>query len=165
MSHRRFLVLTSLVAACSPPPEPPKAAADSAKACSEMGCDDGLAIELVRPSPWPAGAYRFTLSIDGKAVRCEGALPLPPCDSGPSFHCDDASLTIAESGCALPPGEHAITGLHSTLTEGSEASLLIEHEGSIQATAKLTPSFQTLQPNGPGCEPVCQSASLKLTLR
>jgi hypothetical protein len=130
-----------------------------------MGCENGLDIELARPSPWPAGKYRVTLSIDGEPVHCEGVLPLRPCDSGPSFHCDDASLTIAESGCALPPGEHAISGLHSTVTEGSEVSLLIEHEGSIQATAKLTPSFESVQPNGPGCEPVCQSASMKLTLR
>jgi hypothetical protein len=130
-----------------------------------MGCENGLDIALVRPSGWPAGNYRLTLAIDGKSVRCEGQLPLAACDAGPSFHCDDDSLTVTESGCALPPSEHAIGGLHSTTTEGSEASLLIEHEGSIQATAKLTPNFQTVQPNGPGCEPVCESASMRLTLR
>jgi len=134
-------------------------------ACTEMGCENGLDIELVRPSAWPSGSYRITLTIDDKTVHCEGKLPLEACEQGPSFHCDDDSLTVSEIGCALPPSEHAIGGLHSTLTEGAQASLLIEHDGSIQATAKLTPNFQTVQPNGPGCEPVCESAAMKLTLR
>lgn len=157
--------LAAALFGCSASPQPVVAEPPEPKACSEIGCTNGLDLELVRPSPWPAGRYRVTLSVDGKSARCEGALPLRPCGDGPSFQCDDPSLTLSESGCALPASEHAIGGLHSTATEGSEVSLLIEHDGSIQATAKLHPAFQTEQPNGAGCEPVCQSASMKLTLR
>jgi len=150
---------------CAAPPAPPKAEPTPARACGELGCTSGLDLELVRSSPWPHGSYRVTLRIDGKSVSCEGSLPLRPCDQGPSFHCDDPSISLSESGCALPPEQHAIGGLRSTATETSDVSLVIEHQGALQATAKLTPTFQTLQPNGAGCEPVCQSASMRLTLR
>ncbi|MBE7485667.1 MAG: hypothetical protein HS104_37565 [Polyangiaceae bacterium] len=150
---------------CNASSAPPPAGAGPGKVCTEMGCQSGLDIELVRPTGWPPGSYRITLRVDGKSASCEGKLPLEPCERGPTFHCNDASLSIAESGCALAADQHAIGGLTSTVTEASKASLVIEHQGALQATAQLTPAFQTVQPNGPGCEPVCQSASMRLTLR
>ncbi len=133
--------------------------------CTKIGCQNGLQIELVRPTPWPPGSYRLTLGIDGKRVSCEGSLPLPACDAGPGFQCEDDSLTLGESGCALPPEQHGIASLNSTATEGSDVSLTIEHDGALNATAKLRPAFQDVQPNGPGCEPVCRNAGLRLNLR
>lgn len=157
--------LALVLAGCSAKPAPHPAGPGPGKVCTELGCKSGLDIELVRSTPWPQGSYRITLRLDGKSASCEGKLPLEPCERGPTFHCSDASLSIAESGCALPPDQHAIGGLSSTVTEASKASLVIEHQGALQATAQLTPAFQTVQPNGPGCEPVCQSASMRLTLR
>ncbi len=157
--------LALVLIGCSASSAPPPAGPGPGKVCTEMGCQSGLDIELVRPTGWPPGSYRITLRIDDKSASCEGNLPLEPCERGPTFRCSDASLSIAESGCALPADQHAIGGLSSTVTEASKASLVIEHQGALQATAQLTPVFQTVQPNGPGCEPVCQSASLRLTLR
>lgn len=130
-----------------------------------MGCTSGLELDFERATPWPHGTYRVTLRVDDKSVSCEGKLPLEPCERGPTFHCSDPSLSVAESGCALPPEQHAITGLSSKATQATKVSLAIEHQGSIQASAQLTPTFQTVQPNGPGCEPVCESARMKLKLR
>lgn len=130
-----------------------------------MGCKSGMELELARSTPWPAGTYRITLRVDDESASCEGKLPLEPCERGATFRCSDPSLSVSESGCALPPDQHAIAGLASTATAASKVSLVIEHQGSIQATAQLTPTFQTLQPNGPGCDPVCETASMKLNLR
>ncbi|MBK9002068.1 MAG: hypothetical protein IPM35_40600 [Myxococcales bacterium] len=161
-----FAVCFALVlVGCNASSAAPAAGQAPGKVCTEMGCQSGLDIELVRPTGWPPGSYRITLRIDDESASCEGKLPLEPCERGPTFHCSDASLSIAESGCALPADQHAIGGLTSTVTEASKASLVIEHQGALQATAQLTPAFQTVQPNGPGCEPVCQSASMRLTLR
>lgn len=158
-----LVALSPLSCTSTPPPPGPKVASE--RTCTDMGCTSGLELEFVRPSPWPPGSYRITLRIDGKSASCDGELPLKPCDQGASFRCSDASLRIAESGCALPASEHAISGLSSTASEATAVSLVIEHGGALQATANLTPTFQTVQPNGPGCEPVCESASMKLKLR
>lgn len=165
MQLRLLALLAALPLGCGAAPAAPPAAGKSGRTCTKMGCTSGLALELVRSTPWPQGSYRFTLRIDGKSVSCEGKLPLEPCERGPSFRCSDASLRVEESGCALPPEQHAVSGLSSTVSQAAEVSLVIEHQGVLQATAKLQPTFQTVQPNGPGCEPVCQSASMRLTLR
>lgn len=166
MRHPILACLASTLFGCGGPAAPPPASpAPAPRACTTIGCTSGLELELRRATPWPHGTYRFTLKVDDASVSCEGKLPLEPCERGPTFHCSDASLTVAESGCALPPDQHAITGLSSKATRATKVSLAIEHQGSIQASAQLTPTFQTVQPNGPGCEPVCEQAAMKLQLR
>lgn len=164
--HRPFFVPAVLfLFGCTTNSPAPAPRPTPAKVCSEIGCKSGLELELARPTPWPHGSYRFTLSIDGKSASCDGKLPLEPCERGPTFKCSDPSLSVSENGCALPAEQHAVSGLSSTATAATKVSLVIEHQGALQATAQLTPAFQTVQPNGPGCEPVCESASLRLNLR
>jgi hypothetical protein len=165
MKTASALCLGFVLAACNASSAAPPTSPAPSRACTQLGCKSGLDLELVRSTPWPQGTYRITLRVDDKSASCEGKLPLGSCESGPSFRCSDPSLTISESGCALPPDQHALSGLASTATAASKVSLVIEHQGSIQATAQLTPTFQSLQPNGAGCEPVCETASMKLNLR
>ncbi|MCS6901603.1 MAG: hypothetical protein RMJ98_18340 [Myxococcales bacterium] len=47
---------------------------------------------------------------DGKEVRCEVKLPLPPCEQLQN-PCNDPSVTLELSGCALDTSAHSITGL------------------------------------------------------
>lgn len=158
-------LLLSLPLACAAAPGAPPAEPDGPRACTEIGCNDGLELEFARQTPWPAGSYRVTLRVDGKSMACQGELPLRACDAGPSFQCDDPSLTLGESGCALPAEQHGLSGLHMAVSAATDVSLVIEHQGALQATAKLSPTFQTSQPNGPGCEPVCRNAAMRLNLR
>ena len=166
MKYRLFAGLTAALSGCSGTAAPPPQGQPPApQACTTLGCTSGLELQLVRATPWPPGTYRITLRVDDKSTSCEGKLPLEPCDRGPTFRCTDASLSVAESGCALPADQHAITGLSSKGTQAKKVSLAIEHQGSIQASAQLSPTFQTVQPNGPGCEPVCETAAMRLQLR
>lgn len=145
----------------STPPPPP---APAPRACTEIGCEDGLRIELVRAA-WPAGNYRVQLDVDGTTTTCSGQLPLRPCEQGPSFNCEGAPVRFGESGCALPAEAHSITDINLPTTSAQRVTLTLEHDGALIGTTTLTPEYNEQRPNGPDCPPVCRNAGLRLKLR
>lgn len=135
-----------------------------------MGCVDGLRLELTPDSKWPAGAYRIEIEADGATQSCAAVLPLKACDAGQSVQCTGASLArIGESGCALPPGEHGLSDIQFSAAP-KRVHVRISRDGAsrgeiaVIADQELTPEYRRLQPNGPDCEPVCNSASARLSL-
>src|SRR5688500_14606835 len=80
------------------------------QACTEIGCSDGLFVRVTPGAPWPHGAYRFVVEADGVTTTCTGALPLADCSTR-AITCDREGVSITESGCALPPSEHAFGDL------------------------------------------------------
>jgi hypothetical protein len=133
------------------------------RACTEIGCENGLTVHVTPAARWPHGAYRFVVEADGMSVTCSGSLPLSDCATR-ALACDrEGVVTITESGCALPPNEHALGDLH---LPGAPASVTVEifrDEGTI-ARETFAPTYRTIQPNGPGCEPTCTQARVDLTL-
>lgn len=132
--------------------------------CTEIGCVDGLQIDTAKASPWPPGAYTFAFVLDGTKVTCAGALPLKACEAGASLACDVPDrVEIGESGCALPPAEHGFAGIH---VRGAPArfELTIAHDGKVLGEFDLAPKYTTSRPNGPGCEPECNSAAARIEL-
>jgi hypothetical protein len=131
--------------------------------CTAIGCQSGYSVEVSPSSGWAAGDYRIELDIDDRAVACEGSIPLKACNV-PSFSCDAAGVSLGESGCALPATEQ---GLASIRFDGFPLALSMRvlrmPEGEL-ANAELTPVYTLGQPNGPGCDPVCCSASDAITL-
>ena len=68
-----------------------------------------------------------------------------------------------ESGCALEPSAHAWGGiLVPRAVEKFE--ITIAHDGKELITFGTVPKYTKSQPNGPDCEPVCNSASERLEL-
>lgn len=133
-------------------------------ACTAIGCQDGLTVEVAPEAPWPPGDYRFVVDADGATTTCTGSLPLPECQSR-AITCDDEGVVmISESGCALPPSQHGFGDLHF---DGMPASLTVEvfHQQRSVGRASFTPTYQTVQPNGPECEPTCRNAYVRMALR
>ena len=158
------------VAACAsaPPGVPPAEPASPGRICTEMGCVDGLTIELQSPAGWQPGAYRFEIELDQEKVTCEGSLPLRGCDQGASVQCTPAGgaerVQIAESGCALPPAEHSLPQI--ALPGGpARVKVTISRDGNAIGSQELSPAYRTVAPNGPECGPVCRQASAVITLR
>lgn len=131
------------------------------KMCTQIGCLDGLTLRIDPDYDWKTGNYDLYFNLGGKSVICRGRLPLKPCDDGPTFQCGGSGVTIGESGCALPQNAHAISDIH---IEGvpSTVSVIIKHNGQTIVTRRMVPEYQTSQPNGEGCGPVCKSASYDL---
>jgi hypothetical protein len=134
------------------------------RACTAMGCLDGLRLEFVKTGPWLPGRYAFKFDLDGAAVTCTGALPLKPCDAGPSLTCDvPGKLQIGESGCALPPGQHGFSDVQISGTP-RVVRLDLAHDDAPMIHADMTPTYRTVRPNGEGCEPVCNGATERVPL-
>lgn len=131
-------------------------------ACTEIGCSDGLVVRVTPAAPWPQGAYRFVVEADGVTTTCTGTLPLGGCATR-AITCDREGVSITESGCALPPSAH---GFGDVVLPGTPASIRIQvqRDGETVGEQTFTPAYQTSQPNGPGCPPICTNASVELTL-
>jgi hypothetical protein len=130
--------------------------------CTAIGCVDGLSIALVAPGGWTPGSYVFTIVADGATQTCKGALPLPSCNT-PGLRCDNTLATIGESGCALPSAEHSFADLRFA-SGPAKVKVHIERDGSTLADDALEPTYQTSQPNGPNCGPICRQASASISL-
>jgi hypothetical protein len=131
-------------------------------ACTEIGCVDGFLLRVMPRSNWPEGAYRFVFDSDGHTVRCAGSLPLEPCGEA-SITCDGAGVRISESGCALPASDQSFSDISFDGYPSAVKADLFLNDASI-AHADYQPSYQVGQPNGPGCPPICCSASADLTV-
>jgi hypothetical protein len=128
------------------------------QACTQMGCTNGLILSVDPDYDWKNGVYVFDFFLDGKNVKCNGMLPLQPCERGPSISCNKEGVMITESGCALAKSAHAFGDI---VIEGSPKRVLarITRNGKPVVTRTLVPRYETLRPNGPSCGPVCQTAS------
>jgi hypothetical protein len=125
------------------------------EACTEMGCIDGLTVQFDPPLEGK-GTYAFDVTVDGAAYHCEATIPL----EGSSTVCGSGGIvSIFLSGSELPVAEQTLPGLH---VEGTPASVQVQvhRDDALVADADLSPKYQTVQPNGPDCEPTCHSASV-----
>jgi hypothetical protein len=135
-------------------------------ACTQIGCDDGLQVELRPDSGWPAGEYRFRIQTNEVKVTCRGSLPLPSCvgssDPGAqeNVRCDvEGVVQIVESGCALPAGAHSFPGIwFDPRLRPTRVEISITRNGQLVADTEIVPSFERVQPNGPACPPTCDVA-------
>ncbi len=113
---------------------------------------------------WPAGSYRFVVTVDTRRVTCEGSLPLPlpvapsACGQGSSLKCDGAGVLISRSGCGLPAEQQGFSHIH---VDGAPALVNIrtELDGTVEGIESFTPDYKLLRPNGPMCEPQCKQAT------
>jgi hypothetical protein len=128
--------------------------------CTAIGCQSGLTVAFSNPLR-QAGTYTFSVELDGQVVSCETALPFSSC-SGTSG-CSVPNVFLARSGCALPAEQHEVTGLR-VLSVARTVGVTIEHDGTQIASETFTPSYVRSQPNGEGCEPVCEQADASIVV-
>jgi hypothetical protein len=150
-----LIIIAALLLVASP--------AQAQQACTEMGCMNGLTIDVPLDYRWQPGAYVFDFNLDGKAVRCTGSLPLKSCDQ-PSITCSAEGVMIMESGCALPKNGHGF-GMITIDSSPASASIKITRSGQMIAQNSWKPAYQITRPNGPRCEPTCRQATVSLTLK
>jgi hypothetical protein len=166
MFTRTAAALVLLVCSCtkgqSGPDEPPA----GGKMCTQIGCIDGLNIEVAKKSMWWPGEYTFAFVLDDQKVTCTGALPLKPCEAGPSITCDvPDKVQIIESGCALDVTAHGWGGIHVPSTPARVELSIVhgDHKGEL-LRRELAPKYTKSRPNGPDCEPECTSATERIEL-
>jgi hypothetical protein len=139
---------------------------DPPRACTLIGCQDGLDVDLTPGNNWPAGAYVFTIDADAARVTCRGSLPLPACSAGSAITCDPSGVvSIVESGCALPASAHGFPQIRfDAKARPRKVVVTVTRNDGVIGRAELSPEFQRVEPNGPGCGPICNQARARMTV-
>jgi hypothetical protein len=162
MRSSSLVVVLTLLASCAMHSASEVDSGSEPMGCTDIGCHDGLVVSVLPTSSWPHGAYRFTIEADETTTICTGALPLPDCNTR-AITCDADEPMITESGCALSESTHAFGDIVFSSTPASVAIAVTLDDDPI-ATETWTPTYQTFEPNGPGCPPKCTSAAVTLDL-
>ena len=140
---RYVLILAAALVAASPVNAAPRA-------CTEMACEQGLHVNF-NGDPWPAGTYKITIMADDKKIICMTSLPFRNCNG--ASRCNDPSVQIGESGCALPLDQHTISGFSMPVVpQKLTVHVADRFDNTFTAAATIDRSC-TKGPNGPGCEP------------
>ncbi|MGC6493707.1 MAG: hypothetical protein ACON5B_12795 [Myxococcota bacterium] len=124
--------------------------------CTEIGCSDGLD-GMFSPAFTAQGAYVFTLEAEGFTSTCTGQLPLDE-----DFVCK-GDLQVTRSGSALPDSEHSLPSFRIFSSGFAEFSLTVTLDGAEVASWNVSPQWDTIQPNGAGCDPICDVADVTLS--
>ncbi len=132
---------------------------DGATACTKIGCVDQFSATVtVDATTVPAGKHTLTVTIDGAATSCSFNLPElanpvnDPCAAG-------FSLSV--------PGQPTDGKFTETIRVlGTPSSIEVHQtlDGTVVLDQTLSPTYQTNQPNGPGCAPICHQASAAWTI-
>lgn len=147
-----------------------------ARACGLVGCLDQFTATMQDANgALPAGAQTLTVTADGMTASCSFTLPLAmgsgqvTCPGGLQVLVRQAETCVSSSNsqtttltCTPVAGMFSeivtITGKPTTI------HLTQTVNGATALDQTLTPAYTTSQPNGPGCDPVCEQASAVLTL-
>ena len=122
-------------------------------ACTEIGCGDGVTVAVVSER-FADGVYRLRVSSGGLADDCQWTI-----SSGriASETCNAAYGV----GASYPPPEAVAVSYPAV--EGP-IRVVLSRDGSVVADRAVTPAYETVEPNGPDCPPVCRVARTEIVL-
>ena len=132
------------------PLAPPTQPEPGGLACTRIGCTDQIAITIrdargqeLTPARWVVGLDGARLSETG----CGSDFDL----AGSSITCLDGSLRVSFLGASQPLP--SVLEVSVTTTTG------------LHVDACVAPTYRLVQPNGPGCAPICRQARIELIAR
>ena len=173
ISPRRCVALSTLitaalgfsVAGCNSSPF------GSSMVCTTRGClNQFTATVSVASSAVPAGTHTIDVTADGISLSCTFAFPPEngatvgaQCPIGltvdvqPATVCTTTYTDAAKTErCDPVPGQF----MELISVMGAPASVHVQQSvgGAVILDQSATPTYQSTQPNGPGCDPICQQA-------
>ena len=115
------------------------------RACTLIGCSDSLTLQFSHPLIFPYALQLTASSGETTSVNCTATgFGETPAGGQVSALCQADSLTIDQF---TPP----------------KLTILVTWQGGSYTTT-ASPTYQSVQPNGPNCPPTCQQASWQLNL-
>ena len=131
----------------------------SSKQCTLIGCGPPFTVSFqVAGGQWSPATYNVTVTADGTAASCDLTLPLGSCQTSPLACTGTHDWDVDYGGCALPPEQHAIYGVTFWRTTPVNVEVVLSRDGRDLAEGTFTPTYQSSQPNGPGCGDTCYGA-------
>jgi len=132
---------------------------DGATACTLIGCVDQFSATVTVDSTLvPAGRHTLTVTFDGAATSCTFNLPEltnpvnDPCAAG-------FTLSV--------PGQPTNGKFTETIAvHGTPSSIKVQQtlDGTVVLDQTISPTYLTIQPNGPGCGPICHQGNAAWTI-
>jgi hypothetical protein len=151
------------------------------RSCTEIGCSDGVSLEL-RPAMQgvvESGRYTLELATGDAQHRCTFTVPddlpvqasLAEVDCPPQLQVSLVSATLCteqrhddavSQSCVPVPDQFS---LHAQLQATPRSlALQLSRDGAPLIDETLVPSYELSQPNGPDCGPTCRNANLAVEL-
>jgi hypothetical protein len=152
----------------------------TSKICSLIGCQDQFHATIANTNgSFPSGTQVLDVTADGVTVSCTFQVPpataqpggstvAPECPSGLRvFIAQATTCTPTQTGSTTSLGCVPIAGhfFEDVTVSGKPAQLRVRLtvDGAVALDRSETPVYHASQPNGPGCEPICQQASADWT--
>lgn len=140
-----LFVLVLVLAACGQEVLPGVDQITGERGCTEIGCSSGLIVRLTGDVP-----ETFTI-----AAQRPGQPPIVAI-------CPEERITVPEreagaTAMCQPDGVFFI----GFTPEEVEVVVRIEQQS---LTERVRPTYEKVQPNGPGCPPVCEQAVVEITI-
>ena len=152
----RFIALLPLLALTACPDPDPK----ETGSCTDMGCEDGFYVAFEK-STWDAGQYLFEVDVDGNVYTCQVTIPL---GTDGTDGCPDTMIMVEQSGSELPVDQQSIPGLWVNSVQAAAVTITVSLNGAELGSQDFVPAYETLEPNGAACGPVCQFDSASMGL-
>ena len=127
-------------------------------ACTEIGCSDGLTIELnAREGAFTPGTYTVA-AVSDVDEACSFTI-------GGADDCAEGAGCVTESSCeagfVLETGDDQVVFL---LGSPDSLTLTVDRDGEILLEETFAPEYVETQPNGKNCPPTCRNASAAFEL-
>ncbi len=113
---------------------------DDSAACTEVDCNNEAVVTY--PAGLVSGPYNLTLSVGGDSETYACNDPQTAAELPPEIDCDGAGFELTDSPFGLR------STVMVTITDADENLIAGPTEVVLQAV-------ETVQPNGPDCEPTC----------
>ncbi len=135
------------------------AAPEPAKACTKMGCL-GLLDLRIESAPGKRGRYVVEVEADGMRGSCTMTLPYPKCGA-PLSTCEGTLPVMAREGdaCKVPAAEQTLLPMILGVAP-ERVTVRVTLDGKKLGEQTATPVYESVRPNGPGCDPVCKKATV-----
>jgi hypothetical protein len=144
---------TATVAVPDPPP----------RACTKIGCMSTLDV-AIEDKPGQKGAYVIEVEAGDQKGLCEMKMPAPKCGE-PWTRCEGTLPLMAKEGeiCKQPAKDQMLAPLTIGVAPEKVTVRVLRDKKKVHEET-VAPPYKTVQPNGPGCEPTCKQAEIKVTV-
>lgn len=140
------------LAACGP-------VGNNARECTEIGCTDGLTLRLLADEDdFEVGTYAVSITADGEQTDCSFEI---------KSDCAGADICVGEEDCNAGYPLSASDPSEVTLLVGgapADVTVVVTLDGQEIVNETTQPEYMEVQPNGEGCPPICNQATMELTL-
>ncbi len=146
--------------------------------CTLIGCEDQFSATVTMDVTLvPAGTHTVDVVADGAAMTCTFSFPPDPPTGGIAAQCSSGLTVFVEPdmicstmqlGTATWEACQPIAGkfTESIWVAGTPGEVQVQQTvgGTVILDQTVTPTYQTTEPNGPGCGPTCHQAGAEWTI-